>query len=81
MSKQMIKALRGLMIFAAVLVLAVTHLDKVFTGAGFVVGIFKPFTLMHTNITTTSIPVITLTTFLYIFKISYPFKNYFVIFI
>lgn len=43
MSKQMIKALRGLMIFAAVLVLAVTHLDKVFTGAGFVVGIFKPF--------------------------------------
>ena len=43
MSKQMIKALRGLMIFAAVLVLAVTHLDKVFKGAGFVVSIFKPF--------------------------------------
>lgn len=43
MSKQMIKALRGLMIFAAVLVLAVTHLDKVFKGAGVIVSIFQPF--------------------------------------
>ena len=43
MSKEMIKALRGLMIFAAVLVLAVTHLEQVFLTVGLIITIFKPF--------------------------------------
>lgn len=43
MSKQTIKALRGLMIFAAVLVLAVTNLEQVFMALGLTVSIFKPF--------------------------------------
>ena len=43
MSKEMIKALRGLMIFAAVLVLAVLHLDKVFFAIGLVLNILQPF--------------------------------------
>ena len=43
MNKEMIKALRGLMIFAAVLVLAVLHLDKIFTAAGLFLGILRPF--------------------------------------
>ncbi|MBR3761508.1 MAG: AI-2E family transporter [Lachnospiraceae bacterium] len=43
MSKETIKALRGLMIFAAVLVLAVLHLDKVIMFIGLVIGILRPF--------------------------------------
>ena len=43
MSKETVKALRGLMIFAAVLVLAVSHLDKVFATVGIVLGILRPF--------------------------------------
>ena len=43
MNKEMIKALRGLMIFAAVLVLAVLHLDKVIMFIGLVIGILRPF--------------------------------------
>ena len=43
MSKETIKALRGLMIFAAVLVLAVIHLDKVIMFIGLVIGILRPF--------------------------------------
>ena len=43
MNKEMVKALRGLMIFAAVLVLAVLHLDKVFMAAGVFLGILRPF--------------------------------------
>ena len=43
MNKEMIKALRGLMIFASVLVLAVLHLDKIFTAAGLFLGILRPF--------------------------------------
>lgn len=43
MSKETIKALRGLMIFAALLVLAVLHLDKVFLTIGLILSILKPF--------------------------------------
>ena len=43
MNKEMVKALRGLMIFAAVLVLAVLHLDKVLMAAGVFLGILRPF--------------------------------------
>ena len=43
MSKETIKALRGLMIFAACLVLAVLHLDKVFLAIGLMLGILRPF--------------------------------------
>ncbi|MBO5347867.1 MAG: AI-2E family transporter, partial [Lachnospiraceae bacterium] len=43
MSKETIKALRGLMIFAAVLVLAVLHLDKVIMFIGLIIGILRPF--------------------------------------
>ena len=43
MSKETIKALRGLMIFAALLVLAVLHLDKVFLALGLIISIFRPF--------------------------------------
>ena len=43
MSKETIKALRGLMIFAALLVLAVLHLDKVFLAIGVVLRISRPF--------------------------------------
>ena len=43
MSKEMIKALRGLMIFAAVLVLAVLNLDKVILTIGLILSIFRPF--------------------------------------
>ena len=43
MSKETIKALRGLMIFAAVLVLAVLHLDKVIVAIGLIISIFQPF--------------------------------------
>lgn len=43
MSKEKIKALRGLMIFAAVLILVVTHFEKVFAAVGLVISIFQPF--------------------------------------
>lgn len=43
MSKETIKALRGLMIFAAVLFLAVLNLDKVLLAIGLIFGIFRPF--------------------------------------
>lgn len=43
MNKETIKALRGLMIFAACLVLAVLHLDKVFIALGVIIRIFRPF--------------------------------------
>lgn len=43
MSKETIKALRGLMIFAALLVLAVLHLDKVFLAIGLMLSILQPF--------------------------------------
>ena len=43
MSKESIKALRGLMIFAALLVLAVLHLDKVFVVIGLTISILRPF--------------------------------------
>ncbi len=43
MNKETIKALRGLMIFAACLVLAVLHLDKVFLALGVIIRIFRPF--------------------------------------
>lgn len=43
MSKDMIKALRGLMIFAALLVLAVLHLDKMILAVGLLLGICRPF--------------------------------------
>ena len=43
MSKETIKAVRGLMIFAALLVLAVLHLDKVFLTIGLILSILKPF--------------------------------------
>lgn len=43
MSRETVKALRGLMIFAAVLVLAVLHLDKVFFAVGVLLNILQPF--------------------------------------
>lgn len=43
MSKETIKALRGLVIFAALLVLAVLHLDKVFLAIGLMLSILQPF--------------------------------------
>ena len=43
MKKETVKALRGLMIFAAILVLAVFNLDKVFGALGVVVRILRPF--------------------------------------
>ncbi len=43
MNKETIKALRGLMIFAAVLVLAVIHLDKVIVAIGLFLNIIRPF--------------------------------------
>ena len=43
MGKETIKALRGLMIFAALLVLAVLHLDKVFLTIGLILSILRPF--------------------------------------
>ena len=43
MNKETIKALRGLMIFAVCLVLAVLHLDKVFIALGVIIRIFRPF--------------------------------------
>ena len=42
MGKETIKALRGLMIFAALLVLAVLHLDKVFLAVGWILSILRP---------------------------------------
>ncbi len=43
MSKETVKALRGLMIFAAVLVLAILNLKEVFLAFGVIITIFKPF--------------------------------------
>ncbi len=43
MKKETIKALRGLMVFAAVLVLVVMNLDKVIAAIGFVLAILRPF--------------------------------------
>lgn len=43
MSKETMKALRGLMFFVALLVLAVLHLDKVVLAIGMILGILKPF--------------------------------------
>ena len=43
MNKETIKALRGLMIFAALLVLVVLHLDTVFAALGLIISIFRPF--------------------------------------
>ncbi len=43
MNKETIKALRGLMIFAAVLVLAVIHLERVIVAIGLILNIFQPF--------------------------------------
>ena len=43
MSKEKIKALRGLMIFAAVLILAILHLDKVILTIGLILNILRPF--------------------------------------
>lgn len=43
MKKETVKALRGLMIFAAVLVLAITHFGRVMTVLGFIISILEPF--------------------------------------
>lgn len=43
MKKETVRALRGLMIFAAVLVLGITHFGKVVTVLGFFVSILEPF--------------------------------------
>lgn len=43
MNRETIKALRGLMVFAAVLVLAILHLDKVFVALGIILSILRPF--------------------------------------
>lgn len=43
MDKELLKSLRGLMIFAALLVLAVIHLDKVLFGTAYIFSIFQPF--------------------------------------
>jgi len=45
MNKEMIKALKGLMIFAAVIVLVVLHFEKVIGAIGVFIGMLRPFIL------------------------------------
>ena len=68
MSKETIKALRGLMIFAALLVLAVLHLDKVFLAIGLMLSILQPFIIGAVVAFVINIPMCAIETKLFVKK-------------